>query len=154
MLLQIPIARGIPLGVWVVRTEIRNVCGIDKQSNRAFGRECAPYSHYPLRNTVGLNTEQTLKKIAALFICLGAFAVFSGAQSPQKERADLFPVLLDEKWGYINRRGDVVIKPQFDSAGEFKDELAAASVNKRGGYINGTGQFVIQTPPQLILAGS
>src|SRR5215475_737610 len=87
-------------------------------------------------------------------MCLGSFAFISAAQSPQKGTEKLFPILLNKKWGYINADGDVVIKPQFDGAGEFKEGLAVASLDGRRGFIDGTGQFVIRTKASINLAGS
>jgi len=36
----------------------------------------------------------------------------------------LFPVRVGELYGYINNRGQMVIKPQFDTAEKFHDGLA------------------------------
>lgn len=36
----------------------------------------------------------------------------------------LLPIQQGGKWGYINRSGEVVIKPQFDSAEPFAEGLA------------------------------
>lgn len=50
-------------------------------------------------------------------------------------------------YGYIDRTGKVVIKPQFSSASEFQEGLAAVIVDGQGGYIDKTGKFVI--PPRF-----
>jgi hypothetical protein len=68
-----------------------------------------------------------MKKFIALAICLGSFTFLAVGQSPQKEMVSLFPILLNGKWGYINANGDVVIEPQFDSAGEFREGLAVVT---------------------------
>lgn len=48
-------------------------------------------------------------------------------------------------YGYINQQGQVVIKPQFESAYPFADNgLAKVSVNNRTGFINKSGEFVIK----------
>jgi hypothetical protein len=48
----------------------------------------------------------------------------------------------------MNRRGDIVIEPTFADAGDFFDGLAVVSVEKdgntRSGYIDKSGQWVIQ----------
>ena len=51
------------------------------------------------------------------------------------------------RYGYINSSGKVVIKPQFNSAFEFQEGLAAVIVDGKGGYIDKTGKFVI--PPKF-----
>ena len=57
----------------------------------------------------------------------------------------LNPVSVDgEKWGYINRKGEYVINPQFEGADFFSDGLA--KIKTRGGktgYINKKGEYVI-----------
>ncbi|NJL60234.1 MAG: WG repeat-containing protein [Desulfobacteraceae bacterium] len=50
--------------------------------------------------------------------------------------------------GYINKNGEVVIKPEYYSADYFSEGLAAVSVfsdfeTNRAGYINQSGEFVI-----------
>lgn len=50
-------------------------------------------------------------------------------------------------YGYIDTKGNWVIKPQFTNAGNFSEGLAAASSDfGKSGYINKTGKFVI--PPK------
>jgi hypothetical protein len=50
-------------------------------------------------------------------------------------------------WGFINKAGTFVIKPQFQSADPdgFVDGLAGACLNGRCGYIDRTGAFAIKT---------
>ena len=47
-----------------------------------------------------------------------------------------------EAWGYINRKGDFVIKPQFEKAEPFYQGLAQVFLNGQAGYIDKSGQFV------------
>lgn len=39
------------------------------------------------------------------------------------------PVMINDKWGYINESGDMIVEPQFVRAQEFKNGLAAALIN-------------------------
>ena len=49
-----------------------------------------------------------------------------------------------EKWGYINKQGKLVIKPQFEIAENFSEGLAIARMSGgRSGYINKSGKFVL-----------
>jgi hypothetical protein len=52
------------------------------------------------------------------------------------------------KWGYMNRKGKVVIKPQFDWAGNFSQ--GSASVLNAGvcAHVDKTGQVTVQTSQQ------
>jgi hypothetical protein len=49
----------------------------------------------------------------------------------------------NEKWGYVDEKGDFKIRPQFETAMPFKEELAVISVKKKFGYINMLGKAVI-----------
>ena len=67
----------------------------------------------------------------------------------------LYPVVVDGKWGYIDKTGVLVVKPQFDSANRFSEGLGAVAITENGvqkfGYIDSSGRMVI--PPQFDQAG-
>jgi DUF971 family protein len=48
------------------------------------------------------------------------------------------------KWGFIDKTGNFVIKPQFDDAHDFSEGLAAVKLNGKWGYIDKNGSFGIQ----------
>lgn len=61
-----------------------------------------------------------------------------------KETPELFPIQQNGKWGYINRKGEVVIQPQFAQAWFFSEGLAVACIEYgKCGYIDRTGKFAI-----------
>lgn len=49
----------------------------------------------------------------------------------------------EDKWGYYNRDGELVIPFQFDAADEFYDGIAVVEVEGKWGYIDTNGKFVI-----------
>ena len=53
---------------------------------------------------------------AAGIVVLFAAVWISADEDPV--RTELYPVLVDGKWGYIDETGELVIKPQFDYARE------------------------------------
>jgi hypothetical protein len=56
----------------------------------------------------------------------------------------LAAVKIKEKWGYINKKGKIVISPRFDEAysyGEF--DLAVVRIDSKYGYIDKTGKIII-----------
>lgn len=59
-------------------------------------------------------------------------------------QSHLFPIQVGGKWGYIDRGGTVVLKPQFDYAGRFCEDLALAKIGDKWGYINLSGKIVIE----------
>lgn len=72
------------------------------------------------------------------------FAITGTIGFGQKTNVDLFKILEDDKAGYINDKGQVVIQPIFRTAGEFSEGLAAVRINGTYGYIDPTGSFSIQ----------
>lgn len=48
------------------------------------------------------------------------------------------------KIGFINKLGQIVIKPQFDEVNDFSENLAVVQINNKWGYINTKGDFVIK----------
>lgn len=68
---------------------------------------------------------------------------FCHLSSEAEEATKLFPIVQDEKWGYINRAGTVVIKPRFELAESFSEGLAAIHLDGGVGYIDRTGKVVI-----------
>src|SRR5262249_38239223 len=61
---------------------------------------------------------------------------------------ELFLIVQNEKWGYIDKNGKIVIEPQFSDGREFSEGLAAIGFGEyphtKHGYINVTGQLVIE----------
>jgi hypothetical protein len=57
---------------------------------------------------------------------------------------ELIPVNSGGKWGYINKKGEYVINPQFTDAGFFRDGLARViSSDGKIGYISEDGKYKI-----------
>lgn len=72
-----------------------------------------------------------LALVASLTVCFGK----------EGKHSDRFPILVDGKYGYIDRTGKVVIKPQFDTAENFSCGLALVKVESSYRYIDATGNF-------------
>jgi hypothetical protein len=65
------------------------------------------------------------------------------AAKPGEDHSGLFPVIVGDKWGYIDKTGKVAIKPQFGGTDQFSEGLAAVEVGDTWGYIDKTGKIVI-----------
>ena len=55
----------------------------------------------------------------------------------------LFQICRGGKWGYMDRQGHVVVRPQFDDEHDFVGGLAAVREGAKWGYVNETGVAVI-----------
>ena len=56
----------------------------------------------------------------------------------------LAPVKLRKKWGFINTKGNLVIKPRFEYVKPFSFGTSAVCLNGKWGFINNRGEFVIK----------
>ncbi len=78
--------------------------------------------------------------------CVGAAPDRSGV-SIADEQSMQYESGYNVYYGYIDKKGNWAIKPQFTKAGSFSDGLAAVSTNYgKLGYIDKTGKFII--PPK------
>jgi predicted DNA-binding WGR domain protein len=83
------------------------------------------------------------KAFQMLIAGLLCFCVSCSGDSNQVD-LKLIPVLSGEKWGYINRKGEYVINPQFQDAGFFREGLArVVSSDGKIGFINSDGKYEI-----------
>ncbi|MBQ9438749.1 MAG: WG repeat-containing protein [Lachnospiraceae bacterium] len=70
-----------------------------------------------------------MKKTLALFIFMLCLLSLCAAGAGAEEKTALFPARGENgKIGYIDRAGEWVIAPQFDSAGDFRGDYASVSV--------------------------
>ena len=72
----------------------------------------------------------------------------SKAAAFQKYPDALYPIRKKDKWGYMNRRGDLIIPFQYDAAEDFIDGIAKAGLiegsNSLYGFIDRNGQWLIR----------
>ena len=54
------------------------------------------------------------------------------------------PRLQGGLWGFIDKTGAFVIKPQFDLAGNFSEGLAPVAIKRKMGYVDKTGKYAIE----------
>ncbi len=65
------------------------------------------------------------------------------SQMKMQQSSQLFPITQNDKQGYINSTGQIIIKPHFDEVKLFSEGLAAVRIGNKWGYINKTGQVII-----------
>jgi len=108
---------------------------------------------------------RNLKTIRALLFCVAVCVFCASAYSqspilaPRVENVlienplgpdpvrELLPVVVDGKCGFIDRKGEIVIKPQFDRCADFHEGLAIVMVGSKTMVIDEKGRTVFE--PEL-----
>src|SRR5262245_46752183 len=88
-----------------------------------------------------------MKLTIRTFIALLILSLCCLSNTQDKRSSGLFVVIVDDKRGYIDRNGRIVIQPQFEGASDFSEGLAVIATSKNGykeGYIDETGSIVIR----------
>lgn len=81
---------------------------------------------------------------------------FVAAPPPDTETstpiAELRPLFSEtnNRWGYVNKTGQWIVQPQYEAAGNFKDDVAFILLNNRWGIINQTGKILVEPQFELI----
>jgi hypothetical protein len=75
-----------------------------------------------------------MKKKYVILIIVAAVIIIGGVITllllNKKENVKLYPIQVEEKWGYIDKEGKLQINPQFQSADAFREGLALVSIKK------------------------
>lgn len=58
-------------------------------------------------------------------------------------KSKLFPAMIDHKWGFINKYGNIIIDLKYEEAGDFYQGLASACLNDKWGLIDENENLVI-----------
>ena len=59
-------------------------------------------------------------------------------------KEDRVVFIKNNKYGYMDRTGKIIIEPKFDFADYFVDGIALVSLNQKVGYINQFGEYIIK----------
>ncbi len=88
-----------------------------------------------------------MKRLALLACCAAVIGLSQLSSKAAQDPHPLFPIVQHGMWGYMDRAGNVVIRPRFDGAEYFSEGLARVKFgfgsDARYGYINETGRLVI-----------
>jgi hypothetical protein len=88
----------------------------------------------------------SLIRIALLAVCLTGLLAVPFVATQENRSNDLFVVIVNNKRGFIDRSGKIVIKPKWDGANNFSEGRAVVVFNSpryKEGYIDITGKLVI-----------
>ncbi|WP_114747773.1 WG repeat-containing protein [Pleomorphovibrio marinus] len=64
----------------------------------------------------------------------------------------LYGALIEGKYGFVNRNGEVMISPSFEEVEPFSEGLAAVKINGTWGYINTAGEVTVPTDFERVSA--
>jgi len=78
-----------------------------------------------------------------LFSCV-FFCPRIDAQASPADNGVLFRVLQQDKWGYIDKTGKIIVPPQYDAAGLFSEGMAGVMKGKKWGYVDAAGNLTIK----------
>lgn len=91
------------------------------------------------RNPLSLALVATVAAAGAIGVTRGQTSYVSALQ---RERVQtLFPIFDGGKWGFIDRSGNVVIEPRFDTKSQFVGGMAVVSIEGVHGYVSARGVF-------------
>jgi len=85
--------------------------------------------------------EMKKKGILLVVVAVVVIGLFAVIKLRQEER--LFPIKQDGKWGLIDRRGKIVVRPQFEKINFWSEGLTGVEINKKWGFIDRSGRVVI-----------
>lgn len=72
-----------------------------------------------------------------------ALLLLTHAQISRAQEPELYPVPIEDRWGFIDAKGELKISAEFREADYFQDGLARVREGAYYGYINGTGRISI-----------
>jgi hypothetical protein len=88
-----------------------------------------------------------------LYITFAAvFLVYCG-KSADGDDTSLYVFFPDNKYGFIDKTGNVVIEPRFDKAFDFMEGMAAVQKGELWGFVNTTGESVIKPRFRMVFKG-
>lgn len=88
-----------------------------------------------------------MKILLLSLICILSLYPYCAIHAQSDKPDALFVIIVNDKRGYIDANGRIVIKPQFDGASPFSEGLAVVATSENGyaeGYIDLTGKEIIK----------
>ena len=86
------------------------------------------------------------RRISSIFVLVIYISIlnFGCDNAVSSEAKILAPVVLKDKgWGFVDRTGKILIRPQYEGAMRFSQGLAAVRVNMKWGFVNVNGKMII-----------
>lgn len=100
---------------------------------------------FPISSDKG-NFVAMLRKNSPKYLVF-SLLLFSSQVSHSQKLTYLFPIDEDNRFGYVDHRGNIIIKAKYHVGGEFSEGVAPVREEGLYGFINDKGAYVI--PPQF-----
>lgn len=84
-----------------------------------------------------------LKAIHFLLLFIIPICTISQVKPNSVEKTQLYPVKENDNYGYINKLGKIIIKPQFQDAKDFNGGFAIIKISGKYGIINTNGTIIV-----------
>ena len=116
-----------------------------KTSEAVANSEAMETGNHSKNETYPISQMRMINWMFAFIVLLASTFTLNSCKTGGTVDYSLIPVSNDgERWGYINRKGEYVITPQFEDADFFSDGLARIkSGDGKTGYINKKGEYAI-----------
>ncbi len=93
---------------------------------------------------------KVLCQVCVSLLTLLSTVLLSSAQPRSPAAKTLFAVEKDDKWGFIDRTGKIVVPLQFDSANDFHEGLALVTAKGKKFFIDAAGHMTIASQFDLV----
>jgi len=132
-------AKNGPNTYYYINSNLKEAFSISTKEAWSFWEDAAIINRdgvYEMINTKG----ETIKKL-------------DGVDFLKFTREGKLAVRENKKWGFVNTKGDMVIKPQFDSCDSFNKGYAKVLVGDKWGIIDNNGNTIIKPAYKNIIPG-
>jgi hypothetical protein len=98
---------------------------------------------------MGCGIMKILNLVTKTVICVITLLAIGVGNLRSQQIPSLFKIESDSKYGFMDINGKVIVRPQFDVAGDFSEGLALVAQGGKYGFLDSTGNVVIKLQYQL-----
>src|SRR5918912_2670751 len=84
-----------------------------------------------------------MKRLIACLLCSTLISLSINSYGQRRKPSEFFSILDNGRWGFIDKSGKLIIKPQFNGAWSSKEGLATNLNGEKWGYVDASGRMVI-----------
>ena len=65
-------------------------------------------------------------------------------------QGSLFPVKIDNKWGFIDKNGKMIVSPEFDAVGNYSESFIPVKIGGVWGFADENGKFNLNKAREVL----